>query len=107
MTPKPALPSIADPWGMRKQVGDLTAEKKTGLVHYVEFNLTGRCDAGCITCYSNQIYKDEPNGKNLPGLIRDLDEFKQICIKLKKWGLQVFTIYGREPLLWDRAASPQ
>lgn len=74
------------------------------LVKYLEFNITGRCEGGCITCPTIEKY-DEKTEKTSTDLAEELDRFKTMFKRLKGFGLDVLTLYGREPTLWDREAK--
>ncbi len=101
---KLALPSRITPWGISKTVGNTLSVNKKSLVRYVEFNITGRCQAGCITCPTPLAYSDEKILKTINDLIREFKLFRQFFTKLKKLGMEFVTIYGREPTLWDKEA---
>jgi sulfatase maturation enzyme AslB (radical SAM superfamily) len=98
------LPSRVAPWGFVKTAGKAVSADKRSAVKYIEFNITGRCQAGCITCPSIRAYPDEKKIKTVQGLRRELERFKSFFTKLKKLGMELITIYGREPTLWDREA---
>jgi MoaA/NifB/PqqE/SkfB family radical SAM enzyme len=103
---KPEYPSRKTPWGIFKTAGSAVSEPaKEALVKYVEFNITGRCQAGCITCPVPLAYPDEKKSKTANDLIREFKLFQSFFIKLKKLGLEFVTLYGREPTLWDQEAD--
>ena len=99
------LPSRTAPWGISKTAGDLVSAGKKSLVKYVEFNITGRCQAGCITCPTPLAYPDEKISKTDNDLKREFKLFRLFLTKLKKMGMEFVTIYGREPTLWDKEAK--
>ena len=99
------FPSRATPWGTSKTVGNTVGSGKKSLVKYVEFNITGRCQAGCITCPTPRTYPDEKIFKTTNDLIREFKLFQYFFKKLKKLGMEFVTIYGREPTLWDQEAK--
>lgn len=99
-------PSQAIPWGISKTAGNAVNKAgKQALVKYVEFNITGRCQAGCITCLTPHVYPDEKIFKTTKELIREFKLFQGFFRKLKKLGMEFVTIYGREPTLWDQEAD--
>ncbi|MCX5694919.1 MAG: radical SAM protein [Candidatus Omnitrophica bacterium] len=98
-------PSRTIPWGISRTIGNTLDADNKSLVKYVEFNITGRCQAGCITCPSLQVYPDEKISKSSIDLIREFKLFQSFFRKLKKIGMEFVTIYGREPTLWDREAD--
>jgi MoaA/NifB/PqqE/SkfB family radical SAM enzyme len=100
-----SLPTRANPWGVFKTIGQAVTCQKRSLIKYVEFNITGRCQAGCITCPLPQSYPDEKKIKSIDDLKREFELFKTFFVKLKKYGLKLVTIYGREPLLWDKESG--
>jgi len=100
------LPSRAFPWGIRGSAGTAVSGRKGALIKYVEFNITGRCQAGCITCPTPFAYPDEKITKNPAELQQEFELFKRYFKKLKKFGLEFVTLYGREPLLWDKEFDP-
>ncbi len=99
------LPCRTNPWGIIKTVGQAVTPGKQSLVKYVEFNITGRCQAGCITCPTPLAYPDEKITKSIEDLESEFENFQSYLIKLKKWGMEFVTLYGREPLLWDQEAA--
>lgn len=101
----PALPTKIAPWGISKTLGDVISSKKESIVKYVEFNITGRCQVGCITCPSTLTYPDEKIHKKTRDLVYEFKLFQSYFTKLKKLGLEFVTIYGREPTLWDKEAD--
>jgi MoaA/NifB/PqqE/SkfB family radical SAM enzyme len=100
----PILPSRTAPWGISKTAGNLVSTNKKSLVKYVEFNITGRCQAGCITCPTPRAYADEKASKTEDDLKNEFKLFQFYLAKLKKLGMEFITIYGREPTLWDQEA---
>lgn len=100
------LPSRSRPWGIGKGVGEAVSCRKGPLVKYAEFNITGRCQAGCITCPTPLGYPDEKITKSYSNLEQEFKLFKHYFVELKKLGLEFVTLYGREPLLWDKEADP-
>lgn len=99
------LPSQKNPWGfIQKSVGNLVDNNSNSHVNYVEFNLTGRCEGGCITCPTIEKYRDEKAIKTKQDLTNELENFKQMLTKLKSLGMNVLSLYGREPVLWDKEA---
>jgi len=102
---KLSLPSRRTPWGISKTAGNAVSVGKKSLVKYVEFNLTGRCQAGCITCPTPRTYPDEKISKTDNDLEREFKLFQDFFKKLKKLGMEFVTIYGREPTLWDQEAD--
>jgi len=99
------FPTRTTPWGISKTAGSAVGKTaKPALVKYVEFNITGRCQAGCITCLTPRSYPDEKISKSTDELIREFKLFKGFFRKLKKLGMEFVTIYGREPTLWDQEA---
>ena len=101
----PIFPTRAAPWGISKTAGNAVAAGKESLIKYVEFNITGRCQAGCITCPTPLAYPDEKISKSPGDLIREFKLFQSFLAKLKKLGMEFVTIYGREPTLWDQEAK--
>jgi len=100
------LPTRITPWGIFKTAGNtVSVPAKKSLVKYVEFNITGRCQAGCITCPTPLAYPDEKVSKTTNDLIREFKLFQHFLTKLKKMGMEFVTIYGREPTLWDQEAD--
>ena len=99
-----SLPSRTTPWGISKTVGNALGVGEKSLVKYVEFNITGRCQAGCITCPTPLAYGDEKLFKTANDLKREFELFQRFLAKLKKLGMEFVTIYGREPTLWDQEA---
>ncbi len=100
------LPTRATPWGRFKTIGNaLSVPAKESLVQYVEFNITGRCQAGCITCPVLRSYDDEKKNKTVNDLNAEFKLFQRFFKKLKKLGLEFVTLYGREPTLWDKEAE--
>jgi len=100
----PKLPTRQNPWGLSKTAGQAVSAKPA-TVKYIEFNITGRCQAGCITCPSPAAYPDEKSVKTEAELRAELELFKSYFSKLKRFGMEFVTIYGREPTLWDREAA--
>lgn len=100
-----SLPTKINPWGFSKTLVDALSLKSGSLVKYVEFNITGRCQTGCITCPTASTYPDELAIKQSIDLTREFNLFQSYFVKLKKLGLEFVTIYGREPLLWDKEAD--
>lgn len=100
------LPSQTDPWGITKTVGHTVSQNKNSLVKYVEFNITGRCQAGCISCMTPKAYADEKIFKSDDDLASEFKLFQLYLTQLKKLGMEFVTIYGREPTLWDKEARP-
>ena len=98
------LPTQTTPWGMSKTTGNTVSANKKSLVKYVEFNITGRCQAGCITCPTPLAYSDEKISKSENDLRGEFKLFQLFLTKLKKLGMEFVTIYGREPTLWDKEA---
>jgi MoaA/NifB/PqqE/SkfB family radical SAM enzyme len=92
------------PWGISKTAGNAVGAAKKSLVKYVEFNITGRCQAGCITCPTTRLYPDEKISKTAADLAGEFKLFQIFLTKLKKMGMEFVTIYGREPTLWDEEA---
>jgi MoaA/NifB/PqqE/SkfB family radical SAM enzyme len=102
---KPDYPSRITPWGISKTAGDaLGKTSQQSLVKYVEFNITGRCQAGCITCPTPRAYPDEKLIKTTNDLENEFQLFQVFLKKLKRLGMKFVTIYGREPTLWDQEA---
>ena len=100
-----SLPTQKTPWGiLQKSVGNLVDNNYNSLVNYVEFNITGRCEGGCITCPTIEKYEDEKTKKTTEDLAQELERFKQMLIKLEGFGMNVLSLYGREPTLWDKEA---
>ncbi|MCX5700636.1 MAG: hypothetical protein NTZ63_03765 [Candidatus Omnitrophica bacterium] len=99
------LPTRTNPWGMVKTIGNTVSADKKSLIKYVEFNITGRCQAGCITCPTPLAYPNEKIFKTDIDLRREFKLFQFFLIKLKKLGMEFVTIYGREPTLWDKEAD--
>ena len=99
------LPTRIAPWGISKTAGNLVSGENKSLVKYVEFNLTGRCQAGCITCPTPLAYPDEKIFKTEDDLKREFKLFQLFLTKLKRLGMEFVTIYGREPTLWDKEAK--
>jgi len=99
-------PTRTDPWGSSKTVGHTVSQDKKSLVKYVEFNITGRCQAGCITCMTPKTYTDEKIIKSEDDLAGEFKLFQRYLTRLKKLGMELVTIYGREPTLWDKEAEP-
>ncbi|HPT39568.1 MAG TPA: hypothetical protein PL125_05170 [Candidatus Omnitrophota bacterium] len=107
MMKKNQLPTRFKPWGISKTAGGTVSKlSKKSPVKYVEFNITGRCQAGCITCPTPRIYPDEKISKTTDDLIREFELFQRYFKTLKKLGMEFVTIYGREPALWDQEAAP-
>ena len=102
----PDYPTQTTPWGKFKTVGNTLSANQKSLIKYVEFNITGRCLAGCITCPTPLAYTDEKISKTENDLKREFKLFQFFLTKLKKIGLEFVTIYGREPALWDKEAFP-
>ena len=98
------LPTQTTPWGISKTTGNTVSANKKSLVKYVEFNITGRCQAGCITCPTPLAYSDEKISKSENDLQGEFKLFRLFLTKLKKLGMEFVTIYGREPTLWDKEA---
>jgi radical SAM protein with 4Fe4S-binding SPASM domain len=94
-----------NPWGMGKSVSKALLVNPAALVQYVEFQMTGRCDGKCITCPSIQQYPDEPTVKSPAILENELNKYKGMFTTLKGMGLELATLYGREPVLWDKEAN--
>lgn len=102
----PNYPTQTTPWGTFKTVGNTLSADKKSLIKYVEFNITGRCLAGCITCPTPLAYSDEKIFKTEKDLADEFKLFQLFLTKLKKMGMKFVTIYGREPTLWDKEALP-
>ena len=100
------FPTRQAPWGRSKTAGSAVSPNKKSLIKYVEFNLTGRCQAGCISCPSLPSYTDEKISKTQTDLEKEFKLFQSFFIKLKKFGLEFVTLYGREPTLWDQESNP-
>lgn len=98
-------PTKTAPWGISQSVGKAVSSNRASLIKYAEFNITGRCEGGCITCHSTTSYPDEKTVKTESDLERESEMFKEILRKLKGFGLEFLTIYGREPTLWDKEAK--
>lgn len=99
------LPTKATPWGISQSVGNAVNSRDNSLIKYVEFNITGRCEGGCITCLTPDTYPDEKAVKTVDDLTYEFEKFKDMLRKLKEFGLEFLTIYGREPTLWDKEAD--
>ena len=99
------LPTREHPWGFRHRLADAVDPDPTALFSYVELNLTGRCDGGCITCMTPTGYAAEKELKSPADLTDELERFKAMTLRLKTMGLKLMTLYGREPTLWDREAG--
>lgn len=99
------LPTREHPWGFRYHLADAVDPDPNALLPYVELNLTGRCDGGCITCMTPASYAEEKAQKSPDDLAKELERFKSMTLRLKALGLKVMTLYGREPTLWDREAE--
>lgn len=101
-----SLPTKEKPWGsIQKSVGSLVDSSSDSLVNYVEFNITGRCEGGCITCPTIEKYEDEKTKKTISDLTKESERFKGMFRRLKHLGLEFVSIYGREPTLWDRESK--
>jgi MoaA/NifB/PqqE/SkfB family radical SAM enzyme len=105
MIKNPDFPTRLNPWGIFKTAASTVGAGKQSLVKYVEFNITGRCQAGCITCPTPRAYPDEKIFKTTNDLVREFKLFQLFLTKLKKLGMEFVTIYGREPTLWDQEAN--
>jgi MoaA/NifB/PqqE/SkfB family radical SAM enzyme len=100
------FPTREKPWGsLQKGVGNLIDNRSNSLVNYVEFNITGRCKGGCITCPTIEKYDDEKTRKTVDDLTEELERFKEMLRKLKDLGMSVLSLYGREPTLWDKESK--
>jgi MoaA/NifB/PqqE/SkfB family radical SAM enzyme len=99
-------PTRITPWGVFSSVGSAVSSDNCAIVKYAEFNITGRCQARCLTCPTTKAYPDEKGIKTVADLKTELARFKKMLRKMKALGLKLLTIYGREPVLWDREAGP-
>jgi len=100
------LPAKKTPWGfLQKSVGNIVDSSSDSLVGYVEFNITGRCEGGCITCPTVEIYDDERTRKTISDLRGESERFKEMFRQLKSLGMSFLALYGREPTLWDKEAK--
>lgn len=96
-----------NPWGIGHAVSNEVNTEDGTLVKYVEFNITGRCDGGCISCPTTTFYPEEKGKKSTTDLEKEFDSFYEMILKLKSMGLEFLTIYGREPTLWDAEAKDE
>jgi MoaA/NifB/PqqE/SkfB family radical SAM enzyme len=96
-----------NPWGIRHSVSNEVNTEDDKLVKYAEFNITGRCQGGCVSCPTITSYPDEKTKKTLVDLEEEYENFKEIILKLKDLGLEFLTIYGREPTLWDSESGKE
>ncbi len=101
----PIYPDRANPWGISKTVSQALGAGTNKPVRYVEFNITGRCQANCITCPTPLSYPDEKIFKTSEDLAAEFKLFQFYLTRLKNLGMEFVTIYGREPTLWDREAK--
>ena len=98
-----SLPTKETPWGpLQRSAGGLVDNNLDSLVKYVEFNITGRCEGGCICCPTIEIYKNEKTRKTMIDLTKESDSFKEMFRRLKNLGMNFLAFYGREPALWDK-----
>lgn len=93
------------PWGFEHRVSQVCNLDAHELIHYVELNLTGRCDARCITCPAPRYYSQEALHKDESELTRDYDRIIHLLRILRKHGARFLCLYGREPTLWDRESE--
>ena len=98
-------PTRITPWGVFSSVGSAVSADRSALVKYAEFNITGRCQARCLTCLTTTVYPDEKGIKTAADIKTELTRFKKMLRKMKVLGLEFLTIYGREPMLWDKEAG--
>ena len=96
-----------NPWGIKHAVSKEVNITDKNPVKYVEFNLTGRCDGGCISCPTTTFYPDEKGKKTVEDIEREYNSFLKMLEKLKSMGMEFLTIYGREPTLWDRETEKE
>jgi radical SAM protein with 4Fe4S-binding SPASM domain len=98
-------PTRITPWGVFSSVGSAVSTKRCAIVKYAEFNITGRCPSRCLTCLTTAVYPDEKGTKTVADIKIELARFKKMLRKMKLLGLEFLTIYGREPMLWDKEAG--
>lgn len=98
--------SFEHPWGHSTSLGKfLDRWDDNGPVKYVEIQLTNRCSLNCYSCPNRKRNGQASSVKKNQDIESELKKIIEYIEILKECGLKMVTIYGQEPLEWDKEFS--